>query len=155
MKNYILPVLLLIVAVSCKKKDEPMPAAKTPVAKENAAPAKSHNESLCFLKVVAKDSISLHFTKKGDSIMGTLRSVPFEKDAKQISFKGRYTGPLVTVIGNTSAEGMFYKEELIFTLTDSTVAVKFGEMIEGDDGIWMYKNKKAASEQVLAKIPCY
>ena len=52
------------------------------------------------------------------------------------------------------AEGMENKEELIFTLQDSTASVMMDEMLQGDNGVWMYKNKKTAKSQVLKKVAC-
>jgi hypothetical protein len=147
-------LLAALLFVSCKKETEnKIEAVKDTIVKKTEA-VLPVNDSLCFLKVISRDSIVIKARKYGDSISGIFKWNPYEKDKKTNTFRGHLVGNTVTAIGTTSAEGMIYKEELIFTLTDSTAAVKMGEMIEGDDGIWMYKNKNMASEQVLAKVSC-
>lgn len=153
MKTYTL-LLAGLLLVSCKKETgEKIDAVKDSIV-EKTVEALPVDDSICFLKVVSKDSISLKARKNKDSIFGTFRFNPYEKDKKTIHFKGRIFNNNVTAIGQTMAEGMEYKEELIFSLTDSTATVKFGEMIENDNGVWMYKNKSLTSNEVLKKTDC-
>jgi hypothetical protein len=49
---------------------------------------------------------------------------------------------------------MEYEEELIFTIEENTASVKFGEMMEADNGVWKYKNINKSSVEVLNKIDC-
>lgn len=139
--------------ISCQEKTVIKETVKeeTIVEKHNA---EIQDGKVCFLKVISRDSISIDAERKGDSISGVFKWNPYEKDSKTINFKGRLVGNAVTAIGTTSAEGMTYQEELIFSLTDTTASVKFGEMIEGDNGVWMYKSKSTSSEEVLLKINC-
>jgi hypothetical protein len=64
-------------------------------------------------------------------------------------------GSTANTIGEYDAEGIHYKEELVFMLDDDDHAlIRFGEMLEGDDGIWRYRNKENAGVQVLPKVDC-
>jgi hypothetical protein len=144
----------LLLLASCQKKEE-----KTETVTEDttvkAAPAEpAIDGETCFLNVVSKDSTLLSVNRQGDSVSGTFRWLPYEKDKKTIVYKGTISGTTVTATGTSQAEGMTNREELIFTLEDNQASVKFGEMIEGDDGVWRYKNKNTASIQVLAKADC-
>ncbi len=153
MKSVYALAITAILLTSCREKTE----IKTTTVEQTVVkkPVEvSGTDTLCFLKVVSRDSIKLRFVRKNDSVEGIFHWLPYEKDKKIMNFTGRVSGNVATVIGNTSAEGMDYKEELIFTLTDTTAAVKFGEMTENDNGVWMYRNKKMTSEEVLRKINC-
>ncbi|MFP9099246.1 hypothetical protein ACLI09_09345 [Flavobacterium sp. RHBU_24] len=120
----------------------------------------------CFLQVTEgkadygggktiRDSIIFTIDRReGDSIWGIFHWKPQEKDKKIANYKGTLSGTTGTVIANSHAEGMVYNEEVIFTLTDSAVAIKYGEMAEGKNGIWQYKDKNKTSEQVLDKVEC-
>ncbi|KOS05067.1 hypothetical protein AM493_02720 [Flavobacterium akiainvivens] len=101
------------------------------------------------------DSIIFNIEKRdGDSIWGIYHWKPAEKDKKIATFKGEIKGGEGRAIANSQAEGMNYKEEVLFTLKDNTLSVKSGEMAEGKDGIWYYKDKSKLSEQVLSKVDC-
>lgn len=153
MKNYTLLFALLLL-MSCNKEATKKAGAVKDTIVKQTADVLPVSDSLCYLKIVSRDSISLKARKNKDSIFGTFRWKPYEKDSKTIHFEGRIFNNNVTAIGTTIAEGREYQEELIFSLSDSTASVKFGEMIENDNGVWMYKNKRLASEQVLKKTSC-
>jgi hypothetical protein len=115
----------------------------------------------CYLQVTTgdrknlSDSIIFNIEKRvGDSIWGIYHWKPAEKDKKISTFKGTLKGSEGHAIANSNAEGMNYNEEVIFALKDNKLAVKFGEMAEGKDGVWYYKDKAKLSEQVLDKVDC-
>lgn len=151
MKNKIILLAAGLMLFSCQKKEEKV-VQETTV--EASAPTATLEEHFCFLNVVSKDSTVLNIVQKGDSISGTFKWLPAEKDRKVIDFKGILNGSTVTATGNSKAEGSTNKEELIFTLEHGQAKVKFGEMAEGKDGIWHYKDVKATSDQVLNKVDC-
>ncbi|WP_294824060.1 hypothetical protein [uncultured Flavobacterium sp.] len=139
--------------ISCQKKEE---KTETTITEETtvtqpAPPPVAEKE--CYLKVIAKDSIIVEIEHDGDSIHGIYHWKPFEKDKKISTYKGVMNGSTANVVAQSQQEGMNYKEEVIFTITDKTLAVKFGEMVE-DKGIWKYKDAAKASEEVLDRVAC-
>ena len=152
MKNKLMLLAAGLLLFSCQKKEEKV-VEETTVEAEAPATAATE-EQTCYLSVISKDSIVLNVTKKGDSVSGTFKWLPAEKDKKITEFKGVLNGNTVTAIGSATAEGTTNKEELIFTLDGGQAKVKFGEMTEGKDGVWVYKDKNATSEQVLNKVDC-
>lgn len=150
-----------IMLASCK--DNPATVTEETTVEETAPQPVATDGKQCFLNVtennadathIIRDSIIFEMERKGDSITGILDWKPQEKDRKIATYKGTISSSTGTVIASSQAEGMNYKEEVIFTLTDSAVAIKYGEMEEGKDGIWRYKNKNSTSEQVLNKVDC-
>lgn len=151
-----LGVFALLLIVSCQNKEEK--TENTTVVKDTLVeiaktPPVADGE-ICFLQVVSKDSIFLTIKKEGEKVSGTYKSVPFEKDKKTIVFNGTLKDSLVTAVGTAMAEGTTVKEEFIFILNNDKAGVKFGEMIEGDDGIYRYKSKNSASALYINKTEC-
>jgi len=144
--------LSLLLSVSCQKKEEKTETVvedTTTVEKTSTVPEKQ-----CYLKVISKDSIIVEVERNGDSIYGIYHWKPFEKDKKISTYKGVLSGNTANVVAQSQQEGMNFQEEVIFTLTDTSLSVKSGEMIEGKDGIWRYNDKSAVSEEVLNKVDC-
>lgn len=102
--------------------------------------------------IVLRDTMAFELNRMGDSISGRLLLKPYEKDKKLSTYKGVLSGNEGRVIAVSSAEGEVYKEELFFTLTDSAVAIKFGEMVKGKNNVWYYKNKNTAHQEVLDRV---
>lgn len=151
MKKLFLALIFSLIFLSCKQKEEEKVAEQP----ETATIIKENKDGdFCYLKVVSRDSIILNYTRKGDSISGIFNWLPYEKDKKISTFKGTIKGNSATAVGHYFSEGMEYHEELIFTITGNQAAVKFGEMIESDNGVWRYKNINKASVQNLNKVTC-
>ncbi len=111
-------------------------------------------KEMCFMQVVSKDTLLLTITRDGDNISGTYKSIPFEKDKKTNVFKGNISGNTVNAIGTAMAEGTTVQEEIVFTIENNQAGLKFGEMIEGDDGVYRYKNVKSATSLFINKVAC-
>lgn len=141
-----------LILISCQQKEEKNETVIEETTVEQTAP-EPMAEKECYLKVIAKDSIIVEIEHNGDSISGIYHWKPFEKDKKISTYKGVMKGNMANVLASSQQEGMNYEEEVIFTVTDNKLAVKFGEMIE-EDGIWIYKDKNSTSEQVLDKVDC-
>ena len=151
-----------IMATGCKDKTETI-VEETTVEETAPQPEEGVGEA-CFLQVtenradanhIIRDSIIFEIQqRRGDSIWGIYEWRPQEKDKKIATYKGIINGNMGNAIANSKQEGSTFNEEVIFTLTDSAVAIKFGEMAEGKDGIMRYKNKNAAQDQVLTKVDC-
>ena len=157
----ILCAAILIAGCKNENKEE----IEIPQETTETVPESAPQEKLCFLKVtegkadydenkIIRDSIVFQLKRKGDSISGIFNWLPYEKDKKISTFKGTISGKTGNAIADYQAEGMKYKEELVFTLGEDQVSVMYGEMVQGDDGIWKYKNKEASSIQTLSKVDC-
>lgn len=158
----------ILLLAGCEKREKKDPASVGDTV-QDTIPAAENKEVFgpqCYLQVTSRkadygdhkvlsDSIIFNIEKRdGDSIWGIYHWKPAEKDKKIATFKGTLKGSNGHAIANSHAEGMNYNEEVIFTLTDKTLDVKFGEMAEGKDGIWYYKDKAKLSGQVLNKVDC-
>lgn len=151
-----------IMATGCKDKTETVVEETT--VEETAPQPETIAGEQCFLQVtenkadaspIIRDSIIFQIQqRRGDSIWGIYEWRPQEKDKKIATYKGVINGNMGTAIANSKQEGSTFNEEVIFSITDSAVAIKFGEMAESKDGIWRYKNKNAAQEQLLTKVDC-
>ena len=163
MKKIAFIVLAGICFTACKeeKKNEEDKMETTEATTEKEVVS----EESCFLQIseftaeynkerVINDSIVLKFERTGDSIYGELNWLPYESDKKYSTFKGVMKGNEATAVSHSTAEGNDYKEELKFTVDGDKAKVMYGEMVEGEDGVWKYKDVNTASTQVLDKVPC-
>ena len=160
MKNKLILLMTALALLSCKKD---VTVEETTV-EQTAPELNSVPDKQCYLKVeeskpdaqgkVIRDSIMFEVERKGDSVSGVFNWKPEEKDKKLSTFKGVITGTEANAIAIATGEGVTNKEELIFTLKDNTVSIKYGEMAKGDDAVWHYKNPKATTVQVLQKVDC-
>lgn len=143
----------LFILGSCQKKEEKNETIVEETTIEKVT-EDTPEKDMCFLEVVSKDTIMLSITRDGDNISGVYKSIPYEKDKKTNVFKGTINGNTVTAVGTVSAEGVTNQEEIIFTLDDKQASIKFGEMIEGDDGVYRYKNVNNTSPMAVSKVEC-
>lgn len=140
---------------ACQNKEEKTKTITEETTVEKPAEAEVPVEKeMCFMQVVTKDTLLLTVTRDGDNISGTYKSVPFEKDKKTNIFKGSISGNTVNAVGTAMAEGTTVQEEIIFTIENDKAGIKFGEMIEGDDGVYRYKNVKSATSLYINKVAC-
>ncbi|MBY0376900.1 hypothetical protein K2P96_02920 [Patescibacteria group bacterium] len=104
--------------------------------------------------------VKMHIT--GPNVTGEFQDIPAEKDKKV----GTFTGTVGTlnqlsmsrtadVIWNTMAEGMTAKEELNIEFGDGSAVALYGEMVDGGDGVYMYKDKTHLTPgPVLSQMDC-
>jgi len=160
MKNKIIILMAALALLSCKKD---VTIEETTV-EQTAPELNSVPDKQCFLKVeeskadaqgnIIRDSVMFEIERKGDSISGTFNWKPQEKDQKLSTFKGVITGTEANAIAIAKGEGVTNKEELIFTVKDNTVSIKYGEMVKGNDGVYKYKDSNTATVQVLQRVDC-
>jgi hypothetical protein len=166
MNKLLIASAALLLLAGCQKREK-KDAVSVGDAVQDTIPAPENHEVFgpqCYLQVITgkgnngkslNDSTIFNIEKRdGDSIWGIFHWKPAEKDKKIATFKGEIKGAKGRAIANSHAEGMNYNEEVLFTLKDSTLTVKYSEMTEGKDGIWYYKDKAKLSEQVLSKVGC-
>ena len=160
MKNKIIMLIAGLSLLSCKKKEENTTVIENTTVEETApaAPLKQ-----CYLQVTeskgeagktVNDSIMLNIETKGDSITGTFKWLPFYKDKKTGEFKGLIKNNIANTILSAKAEGTTNLEEFIIVFDAEHASVKFGEMAEGTDGIWHYKDKSTTTDTAIPKVEC-
>ena len=156
MKTHFALFISFLFIASCQKKAENTDATidTTSVISNSPEGIQTEDGEFCYIKVISKDSIILRYNRNGEHVSGIFHWRPYEKDKKISSFEGTIKGNTVNAIGHYDAEGMHYKEELIFTLENDQASVKFGEMLQGDDDVWRYKSIRNAGVQVLPKADC-
>lgn len=155
MKQYIYIIACnLLLFTACQKKEKEIQENKeeTIVKSQNLIDT-THGE-MCFRQIVSKDTMLLTMKKDGDNVSGTYKSIPYEKDKRTIIFNGTINNNTITSTGTAIGEGQTQKEEFIFTLENNQAGIKFGEMIEGDDGVYRYKNKNNTTSLFLDKVEC-
>lgn len=159
MNNKILIFTASLVLLSCKKED------KTIIEQTTVEETAADTDVLitnCYIAVTPiqeegkakNDTISLNFERKGDSITGQFKWLPYYKDKKTGTFKGIVKGNSASTILTAQGEGIINKEEFIFDIDTDKVSIKMGELAEGKDGIWHYKDKSATSENAIPKTDC-
>lgn len=153
MRNTIITATGLLLLFSCGQNKDSKIITEEKTA-ETTAPA-TQPEKQCFLKVVKKDSIIFEIEPAGgDSIYGIFHWKPYEKDKKIASYKGTMQGSEGKAIAFSRPEGMDYTEEVLFTVADGRITIKYGEMTEGTDGVWRLKEPDAAFVEILEKVEC-
>lgn len=123
--------------------------------------------NLCFYKEEKvseelSDVSMLKMTISGNSVSGTYRNIPAEKDSKIGDFSGtvgivvpEIMGRIADVWWNSFAEGMQTKEELRIIFGEGNASVGYGEMVDRGDGVYIYKNKDEISFwQDLTDVSC-
>lgn len=99
----------------------------------------------------------------GGKVVGEFNNYPAEKDSKVGIFTGTYQDEsedgnligLADVIWNSSAEGMQNKEELLIEFFDADARPAFGEMIQGANRVYVYKDKTNVTYQTpIPAIDC-
>lgn len=98
----------------------------------------------------------------GTQITGTFKYLPAEKDSKTGSFSGTVGAVDKTamartadVIWNVSAEGMTAQEQLRIVFGEGTAQAGFGEMVQGANNIWNYKDPAHLTYgQIMTDIDC-
>jgi hypothetical protein len=153
--NFIILAALMLLLGSCQKKEEKTETETNQNTKtEPSGTGLSENTEMCFMQVVSKDTLLLTVIKKGNDVSGTYKSAPYEKDKKTNVFSGTLSGNTITAVGTALGEGSAVQDEIIITLVDNQAGIKFGEMSEGDDGVYRYKNIKSATSLFIKRVDC-
>lgn len=159
MKKEIVIVAFAVLFFSCRKEDKTI--EKTTV--EQTSPAKADTGKYCYMEVTSVDSgdgktvndtIAIEMEVTGNNANGTFEWLPYYKDKKTGTFTGVVTNGTFKGILEARAEGTVNKEEFIFDYDENKASVKFGEMAEGKEGVWNYKDIGNTSEQVVQKAVC-
>ena len=98
----------------------------------------------------------------GDSVSGEFQTLPAEKDSKVGSFSGTVSAVdkksmarTIDAIWNTSGEGMQAQEQLKVVFGEGTAEAGFGEMVDNEKGIYVYKDPaKITYGQIMTDVDC-
>lgn len=101
---------------------------------------------LCFISNTdAGDVTLLSMDLREESVIGELYLLPRDEDSKIGIFKGTVTpvdpyimSRTVNAIWETEGEGTVAQEELKIVFGEGTASPGFGEMKQGEDGVWRY-----------------
>ena len=159
MKNKIILLAAGLAMFSCQKKENTDTVIEKTTVEETAPDVVTKQ---CYLQVTqikdgtktVNDSILLNIETKGDSITGSFKWLPYFKDKKTGEFKGTVKNNIANTILSAKGEGTTNLEEFVIVFDAEHASVKFGEMAEGTDGIWHYKDKAATSETSIPKVEC-
>lgn len=94
-----------------------------------------------------EDKASLQLNIDKGNTTGQFSYLPAEKDSKTGTFKGVVSGDSgrfgakAEVIWLANGEGIENKEELIIDFDDEKATVGFGEMVQREDGTYVYKDR--------------
>lgn len=118
-----------------------------------------YNETLTESGFVDRSWLRLNFS--GEKVSGEYHNLPAEKDSKVGNFEGVYVKDELGVtsradlVWQAEAEGMTVSEQLLVNFTTSEAFVAFGEMKEGNDGMYVYSNPASISYwQTLPSTTC-
>lgn len=159
--------ILVFVVVKMGSKVEPVSTVnETPEAQE-PSDVKWPIE-LCFAKFGAlnengfADNYTLRMSLNKENVTGELNFIPAEKDRKTGEIQGT-VGPVDKMMMArtadlwwfTFAEGMSAKEQLKIIFGEGTASIGFGEMVEGEDGAYVYKNPEKINYSLdLTDVAC-
>lgn len=114
----------------------------------------SSTQEHCFQNVTGNDSLLVTLTIVGNDVTGTLRWLPAEKDKMVGTLNGLLQNDTITAIYSYQAEGTNAREEKIFHLTNDSLFIKHGELID-QNGTWVIKDKRTAQfTEAAGKTPC-
>ncbi len=160
MKNKIVIIIVALVLFACKKEDNKVVEQTT--VEQTAPTSDTVPQVDCYLAVtesrnegkVTNDTLMLSYERTGDSIYGEFNWLPYYKDKKTGTFSGTVKNHTAHTVLTASGEGITNKEEFLFSIAADKISVKMGEMAEGKDGIWHYKDATTASETIIPKVDC-
>lgn len=156
-------IVLVVIGLIFSLSRESKPVAQIPVIPQT----EQATTNLCYYRSDKTasgfyDRAWIRLVLQGTQVSGEFNNYPAEKDSKVGSFTGTVS-PLdqasmsrtASVIWNTKAEGMQAKEELLISFGDGSAQAAFGEMVQGANGVYVYKDKSAIVYQGnLSQIDC-
>jgi len=111
----------------------------------------------CFLHAVNKDTIAVSLTLEGDSVKGTMRWQPWEKDGANGELTGvRQPNGELDLLYNYVIEGSSQSETKIMRVTGDILLVKTGPLVDPNhDGNLRYQDVRLATfSDTLRRVSC-
>ncbi|MFD2933112.1 hypothetical protein [Spirosoma flavum] len=149
-----LTICLLILVIGCKSRSSEQAtngSAETQTSEKTTA--STTPDTLCFQKIMSRDTTTLQLVINGEQATGYLDSKPYEKDRARGPFQGTINGSKIGGDWQRSGEGTTQPYTLDFTLQGDTISWHEGERIERQ-GKWVLKSLNTGYQNVLAKINC-
>ena len=128
--------------VACQRK--PAPLASAPIKE-------------CYLSADGRDTVSLSYEQKGDTISGRLRYKNYEKDSSAGTVTGEVRGDTLVLEYTFQSEGMTSISQLAFLKKDEQLVQGFGPIEEKDGKVTFKELAQVKFDQqsvVLKKINC-
>jgi hypothetical protein len=154
---------IILIVISLKKQSAPT-HPQPPLTEGAATP---QPVKLCFYGATKTNSglsdVSLAVLNiSGNQVTGKFNYLPAEKDRKIGTFSGTVgavdkiaMARTADVIWNVSAEGMTAQEQLRIVFGEGTAQAGFGEMVQGENTIWNYKDvSKLSYGQIMTDVDC-
>lgn len=144
MKKILISAVLLLILSACNNSSDNTEQKKEPVAEvikdtlvTAVAPA---SQGSCYMMVISKDTAFMHLEDSTGFLSGHLMYKRFEKDSNKgvVTLSPEKDGKMHGWY-NFSSEGMQSVREIIFKVTDSTMAEGYGDVkMKGDTIVYKY-----------------
>jgi hypothetical protein len=110
---------------------------------EETQPKPSDNNSLCYMQVLKRDTMVLHFANNtGENISGRLSFDNYEKDGSAGTVKGKREGDVLKLIYSFQSEGTNSVMEVYFKEENDGMVRGIGEMqTKGDTAYFVHPDK--------------
>ena len=155
MKKLILPAILMIALVSCKK--EVVVEEVVPTIPEKEVTEIPVSEE-CYLGIMKKDTVSLKLEIKGDQVIsGNMSTKYYQKDKNEGTLYGEMKGDTLYADYTFTSEGILSVRQVAFLKKGDTFVEGFGEVVGDKKGKVNFKDKKALkfdNSTVLKKVDC-
>ncbi len=156
MKKIVLYCSFIISLSACQSKNAETGASDSTTSNADtvATATQPAAETLCFEEKVGKDLTTVKFTIEGDSIIGSMEWLPWEKDQARGTLKGKKNGNEIIADYDYMIEGSNQSEEKIFILEGDKLLVKSGELEDKNGKLVLKDPAKATVGQTLVKVAC-
>ncbi len=150
-------LLFLAMAACQSKKTETKNADSVIVSADTVATATAPvaEETVCYEFRFKKDVTSVKLVMKGDSVMGEMSELIWEKDSATGTLKGKKIGNDLIVDYDYVIEGSNQVEERILRIDGDKLLVMSSELMEDKSGKLKMKDPaKATVAETLVKVKC-
>ena len=142
MKKIIIPAAFLFVLNACNNSNNNVEQNKEPVAEitKDTVATPRPSAAGCYMMVISKDTAFMHLDDSTGFLSGHLMYKRFEKDSNKgvVTFSAPQNGEMHGWY-NFSSEGTQSVREIIFKVTDSTMAEGYGDVkMKGDTVVYKY-----------------
>lgn len=153
MKRAALPLIIIIVFISCKgNTDKNAQQAEKPAA----VVTDTVDASGCYRMVISKDTAYMELTATGDSLQGPLSYRRFEKDSNAGIVRMKLNGDRASGWYIFQAEGKTSYREIVFEYKGNNFAEGYGDTeMKGDSAMFKYPQTLRFEENhPFIRVPC-
>lgn len=121
----------------------------------NRAPVNLTARNACFQLIVKQDTFDINYTRSGDSINGTMRFNPFEKDKSIGTIQGTFSGDTLKLFYNFRSEGTSSVRQIYLKQEDDELITATGdEYTKADSALLKDPSKIRFDGMVYKKTDC-